>query len=187
MGNIYWSPFDWGPATHQDTLRLIRVVVTWIVSSKSRKFSKDQNLGCYNPRSKSNRGRHLHITRRLYKRYFEEFQHVWLHPCEQPNEKWDKIVKVWWWWKVDSSLFKNLMGSLRYLTCTRLDTLFVVGVVSHFMEASTFTHLKVARRILHCLQGTIDLGLLYSFSDDFNLVGFCASDYVGDVDDEKAY
>ena len=53
------------------------------------------------------------------------------------------------------------------------------------MEAPTSTHLKVAKRILSYLKSTIDLGLFYSSSDDFNLVGYCDSDYVGDVDDRK--
>ena len=87
---------------------------------------------------------------------------------------------------MDSTLFKSLIGSLRYLTCTRRDILFAVGVVSRFMEAPTSTHLKVAKRILSYLKSTIDLGLFYSSSDDFNLVGYCDSDYAGDVDDRKS-
>ena len=54
------------------------------------------------------------------------------------------------------------------------------------MEDPTSTHLKVAKRILRYLKGTIELGLFYSSSDDFNLVGYCDSDYAGDVDDRKS-
>ena len=36
---------------------------------------------------------------------------------------------------VDPSYFKSLVGSLRYLICTRPDILFSVGLVSRFMEA----------------------------------------------------
>uniref|UniRef100_A0A3Q7IFI5 Reverse transcriptase Ty1/copia-type domain-containing protein n=1 Tax=Solanum lycopersicum TaxID=4081 RepID=A0A3Q7IFI5_SOLLC len=50
--------------------------------------------------------------------------------------------------EVDSTLFKSLIGSLRYLTCTRPNILFAIGVVSHFMEAPTSTHLKVAKKLL---------------------------------------
>uniref|UniRef100_A0A3Q7ED88 Reverse transcriptase Ty1/copia-type domain-containing protein n=1 Tax=Solanum lycopersicum TaxID=4081 RepID=A0A3Q7ED88_SOLLC len=80
----------------------------------------------------------------------------------------------------------SLIGSLRYLTCTRPDIIFAVGVVSCFMEDPTSTHLKVAKRILRYLKGTIELGLFYSSSDDFNLVGYCDSDYEGHVYDRKS-
>ena len=87
---------------------------------------------------------------------------------------------------MDSTLFKSLIESLRYLTCTRPDILFAVGVVSCFMEAPTSTHLKVAKRIIRYLKGIIDLGLFYSSSDNFNLMGYCVSDYAVDVDDRKS-
>ena len=88
--------------------------------------------------------------------------------------------------KLDSTLFISLVGSLRYLTCTRPNIVFAVGVVSRFMEAPTSTHLKVAKRILSYLKSTIDLGLFYSSSDNFNLMGYCVSDYAVDVDDRKS-
>ncbi|XP_070002819.1 secreted RxLR effector protein 161-like [Nicotiana sylvestris] len=88
--------------------------------------------------------------------------------------------------KVDPTFFKSLVGSLRCLTCTRPDILFAVGVVSRFMEAPTSTYLKVTRRILRYLKDTIDFGLFYSSSNDFNLMGFCDSDYAGDIDDRKS-
>ena len=69
-------------------------------------------------------------------------------------------------------MFKTLVGSLSYLTCTRHNIIFAVRVVSHFVEDPTSTHLKVSKRILHYLKDIIDLGLFYSSFDDFNLVGY---------------
>ena len=60
--------------------------------------------------------------------------------------------------KMDSTLFKSLVGSLRYLTCRRPDILFAVGVVSRFMDAPTSTNLKVTKRIFRYLKGTIEVG-----------------------------
>ena len=54
------------------------------------------------------------------------------------------------------------------------------------MEAPASTHLKVAKRILSYLKSTIDLGLFYSSSDNFNLVGYYDRDYAVDVFDTKS-
>ncbi|KAA0034928.1 retrovirus-related pol polyprotein from transposon tnt 1-94 [Cucumis melo var. makuwa] len=84
---------------------------------------------------------------------------------------------------VDPSYFKSLVGSLRYLTCTRLDILFSVGLVSQFMESPTTTHLKVAKRILRYLKGTLGSELFYFSSKEFKLEGYCESDWAGDTND----
>ena len=78
---------------------------------------------------------------------------------------------------VDGTMFKSLVGSLRYLTCTRSDIVFAVGICSRFMEAPTTSHLKVAKRILRYIKGTIDYGMFYSSSEDFKLVGYSDSDW----------
>ena len=78
--------------------------------------------------------------------------------------------------KVDPTLYKSLVGSLRYLTCTRLDILYAIGVVSQYMENSTTTNLKVAKRILRYLKGSTDFGRYYCVSNDYKLVGYNDSD-----------
>ncbi|XP_074322806.1 secreted RxLR effector protein 161-like [Apium graveolens] len=88
--------------------------------------------------------------------------------------------------KVDPTYFKSLVGSLRYLTCTRPDILYSVGLISRYMEAPTITHMKAAKKILRYLKGTMDYGLLYHYSNEFKLVGYCDSDWAGDIDDRKS-
>ncbi|KAK2983111.1 hypothetical protein RJ640_013642 [Escallonia rubra] len=88
--------------------------------------------------------------------------------------------------KVDPTFFKSLVGSLRYLTCTRPDILFGVGLISRYMEAPTVTHMKAAKRILRYLKGTIEFGLFYSPSNNFKLLAYCDSDFAGDLDDRKS-
>jgi hypothetical protein len=87
---------------------------------------------------------------------------------------------------VNPTLFKSLVGTLRYLTCTRPDILYGVGLVSRYMEAPTMTHLKTAKRILRYVKGTLDFGLLYSPSKEFKLFSYSDSDWAGDMDDRKS-
>ncbi|OIT04124.1 retrovirus-related pol polyprotein from transposon tnt 1-94, partial [Nicotiana attenuata] len=129
----------------------------------------------------------IFISQESYtKEILKKFNMLDCNPVNTPMESGTKLSKFDEGEKMDPTFFKSLVGSLRYLTCTRPDILFAVGVVRRFMEASTSTHLKVTRRILRYLKGTIDFGLFYSSSNDLNLMGFCDSDYAGDIDDRKS-
>ncbi|KAJ4781946.1 polyprotein [Rhynchospora pubera] len=88
---------------------------------------------------------------------------------------------------IDATLYKSLVGSLRYLTCTRPDILYAVGLVSRFMEEPRTTHWKAIKRILRYIQGTLSLGLFYdSSANDFGVCGYSDSDWGGDTDDRKS-
>ena len=84
---------------------------------------------------------------------------------------------------VDLTFFQSLVRSLRYLTCTRLDILYAVGLVSRYVENSKNTHFKAAKRIVRYIKDTINFGLLYSFSNDYKLVGYISSNWGRDIDD----
>ncbi|GKV20502.1 hypothetical protein SLEP1_g30621 [Rubroshorea leprosula] len=107
-------------------------------------------------------------------------------PMNTPIASGIKLSKFEEGGSVDATLFRNLVGSLRYLTCTRLDILFRVGLVSRYLEAPATVHLKAAKRILRYIKGTIDFGLNYFASNDFTLRGFSDSDWAGDIDDRKS-
>lgn len=68
------------------------------------------------------------------------------------------------------------MGSLRYLKSTRLDIIYMVGLISHFMEKPYQSHLQAAKRILCYLSGTQDHGIFYTYSNAYHLVGYIDSD-----------
>ncbi|KAG6425054.1 hypothetical protein SASPL_115477 [Salvia splendens] len=55
--------------------------------------------------------------------------------------------------EVDPTYFKSLVGSLRYLTCTRPDILYGVGLISRYMEKPSQSHLNAAKRILRYIKG----------------------------------
>ncbi|GAU38713.1 hypothetical protein TSUD_396410 [Trifolium subterraneum] len=59
---------------------------------------------------------------------------------------------------VDSTMFRQLIGSLRYLCQTRPDTSYVVSYVSRFMSKPLKPHLLASKRILRYINGTIHYG-----------------------------
>ena len=63
---------------------------------------------------------------------------------------------------VDPTFFKSLVKRLRYLTCTRPGILYVVRLVSRYMENLKTTHFKVTKKIFHYFKVTIDLDLFSS-------------------------
>ena len=59
-------------------------------------------------------------------------------------------------------LYKCLVGSLVYLTITRLDISYAVYQVSQYLSASRSTHYIAILRILRYLKGTLFHDLFYS-------------------------
>ncbi|PKU71137.1 putative mitochondrial protein [Dendrobium catenatum] len=129
----------------------------------------------------------IFITQETYaKEVLKKFNMENCNPVSTPMECGIKQSKKEEGKTVDPTMFKSLIGSLRYLTSTRPDTLYEVGIVSRYMENPTETHLKAAKRILRYIKGTQNHGLLYSHSNEFQLSGYSDSDWAGDQDDRKS-
>ena len=76
--------------------------------------------------------------------------------------------------------YRQLVGSLNYLTTTRLDISFAVGILFRFMQKPCEGHWSTAKRVIKYLKGTEDFGLKYTQVGDFNLIGYSNSDFDGD-------
>lgn len=48
--------------------------------------------------------------------------------------------------KVDATQFKQMVGSMMYLTATRPDLMFIVSLISRFMASPTQLHFAAAKR-----------------------------------------
>ena len=89
---------------------------------------------------------------------------------------------------VDATLFKQMVGSLRYLCHSRLDIAYGVGLVSRYMNDPRTSHMAATKRILRYVKGTLDYGLLFSkanHNQGIRLIGFSDADWSGDVEDNK--
>ena len=86
---------------------------------------------------------------------------------------------------INLTLFKSLVGSLRYLTIIRPDIVYGVRIVSRYMETPKESHWLAAKRILRYIKGTLNLDISYAYGETVKLVGYLDSDWGGDQDERK--
>lgn len=89
---------------------------------------------------------------------------------------------------VDPTMYRSIVGSLRYLTHTRPDITYAVGIVSRYMEKPASDHLAAVKHILRYIKGTLNLGCFYGREEGMTmqLCGYSDSDHGGDLDDRKS-
>ncbi|XP_027355486.1 uncharacterized protein LOC113865251 [Abrus precatorius] len=90
---------------------------------------------------------------------------------------------------VDTTLYKQIVGSLRYLCNTIPDLAFNVGLINRFMQAPKTSHMMTAKRIMRYIKGTINYGVLLSNDStktNAKLFGYTDSDRRRDNDDRKS-
>ena len=87
---------------------------------------------------------------------------------------------------VDATMYRQMIGSLMYLTNTRPDICFAVNTLSQYLTDPRSVHLITAKHILKYLKGTIDYGLKYDPNKKINLEGYVDSDWEGIAIDRKS-
>ena len=80
----------------------------------------------------------------------------------------------------DATKYRYLVGSIIYLTTTRPNISFSIGILSKFMQKPCEGYLSTAKRVLKNLKGTQDSGLKYSTVKEFNFIGYFYLDFDGD-------
>ncbi|XP_049352678.1 secreted RxLR effector protein 161-like [Solanum verrucosum] len=123
------------------------------------------------------------------KKYVQEtLQRFEMQSCNSvttPTELGLKLEKNPIGKKIDNTLFKQLVGCLIYLTITKSDIMYYVGLVSRYMEHPKEIRLLASKRILRYLQGTTDYDILYKKEGKSELIGFTDSDFARDKEDKK--
>nr|GFA97894.1 uncharacterized mitochondrial protein AtMg00810-like [Tanacetum cinerariifolium] len=87
---------------------------------------------------------------------------------------------------VDLHLYRSMIGSLMYLTVSRLDIMFDVCACAKHQVTPKECHLHAVKRIFQCLKGHPKLGLWYPKESPFDLVAYSDSDYGGATQDRKS-
>ncbi|XP_039688058.1 secreted RxLR effector protein 161-like [Medicago truncatula] len=90
---------------------------------------------------------------------------------------------------VDPTLFKQIVGSLRYLCNSRLDIAYAVGIISRFMSEPRVSHLLAAKRVMRYIKGTLQYGILFPKclnDSSMELMAYSDADWCGDKQDRKS-
>ena len=80
----------------------------------------------------------------------------------------------------DPTKYRQLVGSLIYLSITRPDITFAIRILSRFMHHPCEGHWVATKRVLKYLKGTQTYGIKYSKFLDFHLPGYLDSYFDGD-------
>eukprot|EP00253_Pinus_taeda_P006802 PITA_06802 len=81
--------------------------------------------------------------------------------------------------EVDTTVYRQLVGSLMYLVNTRPDICYAVNQLSQAMVKPNKLLWKAGKHVLHYLRGTSGYGLWYTQEDEVKLCGFTDADWAG--------
>ncbi|GJX35414.1 retrovirus-related pol polyprotein from transposon TNT 1-94 [Tanacetum coccineum] len=88
--------------------------------------------------------------------------------------------------ELDVHMYRSMIGSLMYLTSSRLDIMFAVCACARYQVNPKVSHLRAMKRIFRYLKGQPKLGLWYPKDSPFDLVAYTDSDYAGASLDRKS-
>ncbi|GKE75717.1 putative RNA-directed DNA polymerase [Tanacetum coccineum] len=80
----------------------------------------------------------------------------------------------------DKNRYQRLVGKLIYLSHTRPDIAYAVGVVSRFMHQPQVAHMNAVLRIVRYLKGTAGHGVLFRSNGHLNIQMYTDADWAGD-------
>ncbi|KAL0336490.1 UNVERIFIED_CONTAM: Retrovirus-related Pol polyprotein from transposon RE2 [Sesamum radiatum] len=86
----------------------------------------------------------------------------------------------------DKTKYRRLVGKLIYLTVTRPDISFAVGLVSQFMDKPRLVHWEAALRILKYIKASPGKGLLFKRHGHVKIEAYSDADYAGAKDYRKS-
>ena len=88
--------------------------------------------------------------------------------------------------KVDASNYRNIIGSLLYLSVTRPDIMHAASLLSRFMHSPSKAHLCAAKRALRYIRALLIMVFYSQEGKVMIMLVFPDSDWAGSVDDSKS-
>ena len=87
---------------------------------------------------------------------------------------------------VDLTLYRSMIGNLLYLTASRPDIAFSVGVCARYQANSKKSHVGAVKWIIRYVNGTADYGIWFSKDTNSSIAGYSDADWAGNADDRKS-
>ncbi|GKE58859.1 hypothetical protein Tco_1498044, partial [Tanacetum coccineum] len=87
---------------------------------------------------------------------------------------------------VDATLYRDMIGSLMYLTSSRPDLIYAVCLCARYQAKPTEKYLNAVKRIFQYLKGSINMGLWYSKDTDMSLIAYLYIDHAGRQDPRRS-
>ena len=88
--------------------------------------------------------------------------------------------------KVDVTLYKGMIGSLLYLTTSRLDIMLSMCLCTRYQANPKESHILAIKHIMRYLVGASDLGLWYPKSNTYTLLCYFNVDFASSRTDRKS-
>nr|GEZ95252.1 retrovirus-related Pol polyprotein from transposon TNT 1-94 [Tanacetum cinerariifolium] len=87
---------------------------------------------------------------------------------------------------VDQTRFRSMVGSLIYLTASRLDLVFAICMCARYQALPFKKHLEALKWVFRYLRGTINWGLWYPKDTAMALTAYADADHAGCQDTRRS-
>jgi len=86
---------------------------------------------------------------------------------------------------VDPTLYRSMIGSLPYLTASKPNISYNVGVCARYQANPKESHVNAVKRIIKYVKSTSNFGVWYDKDTNDVLVGYSDDDWANNADDCK--
>ena len=86
---------------------------------------------------------------------------------------------------VDSSLYRSMIGSFLYLTTSRPDISYNVGVCARYQANLKESHMIALKKIIKYVKATANFGVWYNKDTNVVLARYSDVDWAGNANDRK--